>query len=61
VNAVKPPTAKQAKEMAARRKALASALDGRTEANAASMSLSYAIPLSEVQSAMRSMGVTDNG
>lgn len=58
---MKPLTVKEAKAKAARRHALAAALNGKTQANSASLALSYAIPLSEVQSAMRSMGVNDNG
>lgn len=61
MSAVKPPSAKEAKLKAAKRSALAAALDGKREGSSTSLAASYGLPLSEVQSAMRSMGVNDNG
>lgn len=61
MSAVKPPTATQAKAKAARRAALTACLTGRTHGSSSSLAASYDLSLSEVQSAMRSMGVNDNG
>jgi hypothetical protein len=61
MSAVKLPTAKEAKVKAAKRTALTAMLTGRREASSTSLATSYGLPLSEVQSAMRSMGVNDNG
>lgn len=54
------PTARQAKINAARRAALNTALTGKSEGSSTSLATSYGLPLKEVQSAMRSMGVNDN-
>ena len=61
MSAVKPPSAKVAKLNAAKRAALSVALTGKTEGSSTSLAASYGLPVSEVQSAMRSNGVTDNG
>lgn len=61
MSAVKPPTAKQAKETLQRRAALFAALIGRTEGSSRSLALSYALPLEQVKSVMRNSGVKDNG
>lgn len=58
---MKPPTAREAKANAARRAALAAALDGKTEASSTSLARSYGLPLDEVRRSMRSRGVNDNG
>ena len=58
---MKPPTAKQAQLNAAKRAALSAALSGKSEGSSSSLSASYGLPIPEVQSAMRSMGVSDNG
>ena len=61
MSAVKPLTATQAKALAARRTALAAALQGKTDGSSTSLARSYGLPVNEVQGAMRSMGVNDNG
>lgn len=58
---MKPPTATQAKANAARRKALNAGLAGKSHGSSSSLATSYGLPLSEVKTAMRSMGVNDNG
>jgi hypothetical protein len=61
MNAVKPPSAKEAKIKAAKRSALSAALTGKSEGSSTSLAASYGLPLSEVRSAMRERGVHDNG
>lgn len=57
----KPPTATEAKRNATRRAALAAGLAGKTNGSSTSLAASYGLPVSEVRTAMRSMGVNDNG
>ncbi len=61
MSAIKPLTATEAKAKAAKRTALTAALAGKTHGSSSSLAASYGLPVSEVQSAMRSMGVNDNG
>jgi len=58
---MKAPTRTQAKINSARREALRAALSGKTEGNSTSLAASYGLPVSEVRTAMRAMGVNDNG
>jgi predicted transcriptional regulator len=58
---VSTPGGKVAKVNAAKRHALSAALTGKAEASSTSLSASYGLPVPEVQRAMRSMGVIDNG
>lgn len=61
MNAVKLPSAKEAKANRARRSALSAGLAGKSEGSSSSLAASYGLPVSEVQTAMREMGVNDNG
>jgi hypothetical protein len=59
--ATKPPTPKQAKINAARRAALAAALQGRESGSSTSLAASYGLTVADVQISMRAKGVRDDG
>lgn len=54
-------TATQAKLNAKRRTALTAGLKGKQSASAESLSRSYSLPIEEVRTAMRQLGVNENG
>lgn len=57
----KPLPARVVKANALRRAALKAALTGKSSASSTSLAASYGLPVSDVQAAMRQMGVADNG